>query len=83
MKIQNTYSTEEFADQVGEKVAIIRTFQIIAWELNLIQSDQLLTESFLPAWDTAQQLHSLEGVEWEDAIRFALGKVFGISVNPS
>ena len=46
MKFQKTYSAEEFADQVGEKVANIRAFRLFAREFNLIQNHELLTEAF-------------------------------------
>ncbi|MGE7693146.1 hypothetical protein ACQKNC_03375 [Lysinibacillus sp. NPDC094177] len=83
MKIQKTYSAEEFADQVGEKVANIRTFRLFAREFNLIQNHELLTEAFLPAWDIAQKLHYEKSVKWENAMKHGLIEVFGVSVNQS
>lgn len=83
MKFQKTYSAEEFADQVGEKVANIRAFRLFARELNLIQNHELLTEAFLPAWDIAQKLHYENNVKWENAMKHGLSEVFGVTVNQS
>lgn len=75
-QIQKTYSAEEFANQVNEKVANIRAFRTFSREFGLIQNHELLTENFLPAWDIAQKLHYENGVKWENAMKHGLAKVF-------
>lgn len=79
MKIQKTYSAEDFANEVDEKVANIRAFRTFARELGLLQNHELLTEDFLPAWGIASNLHYEKGVKWENAMKFGLDEVFEIS----
>lgn len=79
MKIQKTYSAEEFANEVGEKVANIRAFRTFAREFGLIQNHELLTEDFVPAWEIAAKLHYEKGVKWEFAMKYGLSNVFGIT----
>ncbi|RHW38217.1 hypothetical protein D1B33_04835 [Lysinibacillus yapensis] len=83
MKIQKTYSAEEFADKVGEKVGNIRLFRKYARKFGLIDNHEVLTEDFLPAWDIAQKLHYQKGVKWENAIKHGLSEEFGIPENES
>ena len=76
MKICKTYSAEEFANKVDEKVANIRAFRLFAREFGLLQNNEPLTEDFIPAWQIAQKLHYEDGVKWENAMKHALKEVF-------
>lgn len=78
MKVQKTYSAEDFANEVDEKVANIRAFRTFAREFGLIQNHELLTEDFLPAWRIASDLHYEKGVKWENAMKFGLNEVFDV-----
>lgn len=80
MNIQKTYSAEEFANEVNEKVANIRAFRTFAREFGLIQNHELLTEDFLPAWKIAAKLHYEKGVKWEYSMKYGLGEVFEIAI---
>lgn len=79
-KIQKTYSADEFANKVGEKVANIRAFRMFAREFGLIQNHELLTEGFFPAWEIAAKLHYEKGVKWEYAMKHGLSEAFNLPV---